>query len=87
MAPAALPPTVQQVWEVVVKIRIDRDACIGEGLCVNTAPGVFDLDEEEKSYVVDPNGADEATIREAAEACPVQAIILEDEETGEQIYP
>lgn len=70
-----------------MKIRIDRDACIGEGLCVSTAPGVFDLDEEEKCYIVDPSGADEATIREAAEACPVQAIILEDEETGEQIYP
>ncbi|MGQ9524672.1 MAG: ferredoxin [Armatimonadota bacterium] len=70
-----------------MKIRIDRDTCIGEGLCVSTCPGVFDLDEEEKCYVVDPNGGDEACIREAAEACPVQAIILEDEETGEQIYP
>jgi ferredoxin len=70
-----------------VKIRIDRDACIGEGLCVTNAPGVFDLDEEEKSYVVDPNAADEQTILEAAQNCPVDAIILEDEETGEQIWP
>jgi ferredoxin len=36
--------------------------------------------------VVDPNGADAETILLAAQACPVMAIFLYDEE-GNQVYP
>lgn len=68
------------------KITVDRDLCIGAAPCVTVAPGVFQLDDENKAYVVDPNGADAETILLAAQACPVQAIILEDE-NGTQIYP
>jgi ferredoxin len=55
-------------------------------MCVATAPGVFELDDEGLSRVVDPDAGDEELLREAAEGCPVQAIILEDDE-GNQIYP
>ncbi len=71
---------------VISKIVVDRDACIGAAPCVTVAPGVFQLDDESKAYVVDPNGADAETILLAAQACPVQAIFLYDE-TGKQIYP
>lgn len=70
----------------ISKIYVDRDLCIGAAPCVTVAPGVFQLDEENKAYVVDPNGADAETILLAAQSCPVQAIILHDEE-GNQIYP
>jgi ferredoxin len=70
-----------------VKICIDRETCLGEALCVSAAPGVFDLDDEEKAIVIDPAGDDEETIWDAARACPVEAIILQDEITGEQLYP
>jgi ferredoxin len=53
---------------------------------VTVAPGVFQLDDENKAYVVDENGADAETILLAAQACPVQAIILHDAD-GNQIYP
>ena len=70
----------------ISKIEVDRDLCIGAAPCVTVAPGVFQLDDENKAFVVDPNGADAETILLAAQACPVQAIILYDEE-GKQIYP
>jgi ferredoxin len=70
----------------IAKIVVDRDACIGAAPCVTVAPGVFQMDDDNKAYVVDPKGADDETILLAAQACPVQAILLYDEE-GKQIYP
>lgn len=68
------------------KIVVDRELCIGAAPCVTVAPGVFQLDDENKAYVVDQNAADAETILLAAQACPVQAIILFDAE-GKQVYP
>lgn len=70
----------------ISKVEVDRDACIGAAPCVTVAPGVFQLDEENKAYVVDQNGADAETILLAAQACPVQAIKIFDED-GNQVYP
>ncbi|MBS3784350.1 MAG: ferredoxin [Anaerolineae bacterium] len=69
-----------------MNVKVDRDLCIGSAMCVATAPGVFELDDEGLSRVVDPNVDDEDLLRDAAEGCPVQAVILEDDE-GNQIYP
>jgi len=69
-----------------MKIEVKRDICIGAAPCVAIAGAVFQLDEEGKAYVVDPKGADEATIKMAAEACPVRAIYLYDD-SGKQVYP
>lgn len=69
-----------------MKIKVDRDLCIGAGTCVVVAPKTFDLDDELKAVVTYPKGDDEDTIIEAAKVCPVFAIILKDE-TDEQIYP
>jgi ferredoxin len=55
-------------------------------MCVATAPDVFDLDDEGLSYVTDPEAGDDDLLRDAAEGCPVQAIVLEDDE-GNQVYP
>ncbi len=68
------------------KIVVDRDLCIGAAPCVTVAPGVFELDEENKAIVTNPKGADDDTILLAAQSCPVQAVLLYDEE-GNQIYP
>ena len=70
----------------ISKIEVDRDLCIGAAPCVTVAPGVFQLDEENKAYVVDPKVADDETILLAAQSCPVQAIKIFDED-GKQIYP
>jgi ferredoxin len=70
-----------------ITIEVDRELCFGFGDCVDSAPGVFELDEESKSVVVDPDAQDLDTILLAAQDCPVDAIFVVDEETGEQRYP
>jgi ferredoxin len=69
-----------------MRVRVDRDLCIGVGNCVAMAPTVFALDDEKKATVLDTSSVDEATLMEAAESCPEDAIIVEDDE-GNQIYP
>jgi len=69
-----------------MKIEVDRDECIGCGNCTDIAPDVFELDGEGLSSVTNPAGADDDTIREAAESCPVDCIKLIDD-SGKQIYP
>jgi ferredoxin len=69
-----------------LKVKVDRDLCIGVGNCVATAPTVFKLDRSNKAVVLEPGSVDEDTLMEAAESCPVNAIIIEDDD-GNQIYP
>lgn len=69
-----------------MKVRVDRDLCIGVSNCVAIAPTVFKLDEENKAIVLDPSSVDDQTLWEAAESCPQNAIIIEDDE-GHQLYP
>ncbi len=69
-----------------MKVRVDRDLCIGVGNCVAYAPTVFALDEENKAVVLDPSAVDDDTLLEAAESCPEKAIIIEDDERH-QLYP
>jgi ferredoxin len=59
---------------MTIHVDVDRDLCIGSGTCVRLAPGVFALDEEEISVVVDPQAADISKLRLAAEGCPTEAI-------------
>ena len=70
----------------ISRVVVDRDACIGAAPCVTIAPGVFQLDDDNKAYVVNQEGADAETILLAAQSCPVQAIAVFDEQ-GHQIYP
>ena len=69
-----------------IAIEVDRGLCFGFGDCVSTLPDVFDLDEEDKAIVLDADAAGVEDIAEAAQNCPVDAIILIDEH-GEQLYP
>lgn len=65
----------------IAKIFVDQDACIGCGTCVSLAPEVFELDASGKSAVVkNSDGADDEKILAAARACPVQAILLLDQQ-------
>lgn len=69
-----------------MKVRVDRELCIGVSNCVAIAPTVFELDDENKAVVLDPTSVNEQVILEAAESCPQDAIIVEDDE-GNQLYP
>lgn len=77
-----------------IRIRIDEDICLANGVCVALAPQVFQFKKNDSPTifapmpeVMDPLGADNDKILEAARMCPTGAIIIEDEETGERIHP
>jgi ferredoxin len=63
------------------KLIVDRDICEGHAVCLGIAPGVFDLDAENKAVVKDPGGEEEQTILDAINACPVQAISWSEEQS------
>jgi len=56
-------------------VIVDKNKCIGCGLCVNIAPKVFEL-KDGLSVVKDSNEDKKfpKETKEAAESCPVQAI-------------
>jgi ferredoxin len=68
-----------------IEITVDRALCIGSGDCVDTAPDVFQLDDEDKAVVVDPDGASVDDVLTAASNCPVSAIFVVGE-SGD-LYP
>lgn len=70
-------------WTIVV----DRDLCIGAASCVAVAPKTYALDNEAKAVFL-PTAEEDSpeTQLDAAKACPVAAIIIQDE-TGKQVFP
>ncbi|WP_280269547.1 ferredoxin [Nocardia wallacei] len=64
-----------------MKVTVDRQRCIGAGMCLLTAPAVFDQDEDDGTVVLldaePPPGAHEA-VREAVQSCPAAAITADD---------
>jgi ferredoxin len=65
-------------------VRVDRDVCIGSGMCVGAAPEEFAFDEQRSrplSESIDPDPA----VRDAAASCPVEAISLTDVGTGDPV--
>ena len=69
-----------------MKVRVDRERCRGLGNCVVLAPTVFRLDETNKAVVAGTASVDDERLFEAAESCPENAIVLEDDD-GRQVYP
>lgn len=63
-----------------MRIKIDRELCIGDGSCAAIAPKTFKLDLEGKAIVLDDYGDDDETIKMAIESCPVQAIVMTDDD-------
>ncbi len=69
-----------------MKVRVDSDRCQGHTLCSMIAPESFELDDIEghASAVTEDVPADqEDAVREAAQSCPEQAILIDDHQRGE----
>lgn len=70
-----------------LKVKVDRDLCIGAATCVAVAPMTYVMDSEAKAIILKTAVNDVPdTVIEAAKACPVAAIIIEDE-TGKRVFP
>lgn len=82
-----------------LKVKVDRDLCIGAASCVAVAPKTFELDSEGKAVIKKKDGSmtsdyvsysdiddEETNILNAAKSCPTNAIIIvEVDETGKEI--
>ena len=63
-----------------MKVKIDRELCIGCGICASICPEIFDMDDENIAVVkteLVPIDL-EPKVREAAESCAVEAIIIDE---------
>lgn len=69
------------------KVEVDRDLCIGSGMCVNQAPGDFRLDTARQARPLESGQAPSERVLEAAEGCPVEAISIVLAGTGEAVFP
>jgi ferredoxin len=63
-----------------LSIEVDRELCMGSGVCIAYAPATFAHDAETKAVVVDPSGDAPSEIRTAAEGCPTGAIAVKKKE-------
>lgn len=72
-------------------VDVDKTLCIGCCSCEIIAPNVFEIDKNKnlnpKSSVINQRGAGVNKIMNAAETCPTKAIIVENKDTNERMYP
>jgi ferredoxin len=60
-----------------MKVHIE-DTCTACGLCVDTCPEVFQMGSDKAEVIVDEVPAEfEDAAQQAADECPVEAIIVE----------
>lgn len=91
-----------EIKKKIKKIVVNRDLCIGAASCVVNAPGVYELDAENKAVLIQKGGVknsgpverpnledtatDDETMMAAAQSCPTKAIFVYDED-DKQVYP
>jgi ferredoxin len=69
---------------MTLSAQIDEGACLAHGDCEHVAPRVFAVTAD----VAELRGpGTESELRAAARACPAGAILLFDDETGEEVDP
>ncbi|MBB5913847.1 ferredoxin [Nocardia transvalensis] len=60
-----------EIW----RIEVDREACLGSGLCAATAPEHFVIVDGRSRPVAERAEPAEAVV-DAAESCPIEAILV-----------
>lgn len=68
-------------------VKVIRDKCIGAASCVAVAPATYKLDEENIAVVLGQKLDSDENLLLSAQSCPTAAIIVTDDETGEQVWP
>ncbi len=64
-----------------MRARVDEDKCCGFSACVSAAPEVFDIGGDQIAFVLVDGDLPErlhTCVRDAFEACPTDAIIIEE---------
>jgi ferredoxin len=62
-----------------MKVRVDPELCTGCGPCADVCPEVFEMKDDQSVVLVKEIPAElQDAVREAADACPTGAIIIEE---------
>ena len=59
-----------------MKAAVDRDKCIGSGMCTTIAPRLFDMDDDGVLIVIKetPASHEQRSLLDAVACCPVNAL-------------
>jgi len=63
-----------------MKVAVDRDLCEGHARCVEAAPAVFEINDDDEMHVLNENPGEEQRrgVEAAVANCPRQALSLKD---------
>jgi ferredoxin len=63
-----------------MRVVVDFNLCESNALCMDAAPEVFEVREDDFLYVLNetPDESQRAKVEQAARVCPKQAITIED---------
>jgi ferredoxin len=63
-----------------MKVSVDTTKCRGIGLCEATAPTVFEVGDDGKSHVINPEPSEDqrAAVEQAVRDCPTSALSIQD---------
>lgn len=61
-----------------MKAFVDKDTCIGCGLCADTCSEIFQMEDDGKAEAADVEISDELSdcVKDAEDGCPVDAITI-----------
>ena len=64
---------------MIMKAVVNKDVCIGCGLCPNICPEVFSMDDDGLAVAIEEEIDDTVidSAKEAEDSCPVEAITVE----------
>ena len=65
-----------------IRVEVDRERCIGSGVCTFQAPGSFDVGDDAKVRWLEGGDDPPEAIRAAVENCPTRALRLVEEKEG-----
>jgi ferredoxin len=62
-----------------MKVRVDPEICVGDETCVEICPEIFEMQEDVAVAKMEEMSEElEGKCKEAAESCPVEAILIEE---------
>ena len=69
------------------RVTVEAGTCIGSGICRSLAPQIFVLGDDRVSRPSHDVVGEDLTVADAANCCPVQAILVTEVASGRLIAP